>query len=68
MVTEDHRPGTGERIVGPRGRPEHLEKGVSVRGRFRKGRIKRSLNFACTVVCFYICDLLVYKVKNRRLI
>ena len=20
MVTEDHRPGTGERIVGPRGR------------------------------------------------
>ena len=30
MVTEDHRPGSGERIVGPRGRPEHLEKGVSV--------------------------------------
>ncbi|MXQ87631.1 hypothetical protein E5288_WYG017769 [Bos mutus] len=29
MVTEDHRPGSGERIVGPRGRPEHLEKGLS---------------------------------------
>lgn len=68
MVTEDHRLGTGERIGGPKGRPEHLEKGVSVRGRFRKGRIKRSLNFACTVVCFCICDLLVYKVKNSRLI
>lgn len=62
------RPGSRERIVGSRGRPEHLEKGVSVRGSFRKGRIKRPLNFAWTVVCFCICDLLVYKVKNSRLI
>lgn len=33
------RPGR-ERIVGSRGRPEHLEKGVSVRGSFSKGESK----------------------------